>query len=749
MKFSAEHELGGKKFFVSTGVMARQANGAAEVRFADTVVLVAAVSGGMRTEAGFLPLTVDYREKTYAAGKFPGGFYKREGRPTSKEILTMRLVDRSIRPLFPEGYANELQVACIVLSADRAHDPDVLAVNGASAALAVSDIPFLEPIGCVRVGLVDGEFVLNPTHSQRDQGDLDLVVSATKDKVVMVEAGAKELPEERMVEAIVFAQQAARKLAIVIGDLAARCGKPKSTPKLQSLPQGLVEALRERYGEELKRRCFLTDKQTREEALWELRDRAGQELTTEEATPLPCGPVTAWQVRQALDVLEGECVRRALREGRRIDGRGPADIRSVTCEVGVLPRTHGSALFTRGETQALVVTTLGTAYDEQRVDGLVDEYRQRFMVHYNFPPFCVGEVRPMRGPGRREIGHGALAERCLQTVVPPQEEFPYTIRVVSDILESNGSSSMATVCGSTLCLMDAGVPIRDPVAGVAMGLVEEEGSQVILSDILGAEDHFGDMDFKVAGTQHGITGLQMDVKTGGLSEDLLHRVLTQARDGRIHILRVMLLTLPAPREGTSEHAPKIILIRIDREKIGAVIGPGGRIIRKLQEETDSKIDIEDDGTIAISAPTQQGAEAARQAIENLTAEVEIGKVYTGRVTSIKNFGAFVEVLPGREGLVHISELSDSFVDNVEDITKVGAEMEVKVIGIDDQKRIRLSRKAILSGEEDGEASGRRRGRSGGDRDRRRGGRGRPSGSSGSGSSGSGSSGSGSSGSSSS
>lgn len=727
MKFSVEYELGGRKFSVSTGVMAKQANGAAEVRFADTVVLAAAVSGGLRAEATFLPLTVEYREMTYAAGKFPGGFYKREGRPTPKEILTMRLIDRPIRPLFPEGYANELQVVCIVLSADKAHDPDVLAVNAASAALAVSDIPFLEPIGCVRVGLLDGEFILNPTHAQRDQSDLDLVVAATKDKVVMVEAGANELPEERMVEAILYGQQAARQLAIVIGDLAARCGKPKTTPELQSLPEGLIEVLRERYGAEMQRRCFLTGKQTREEALSELREQATQELTAEEN--LPCGPLTAWHIRQGMDELEREVVRRALLEGRRVDGRGPADIRPVTCEVGVLPRTHGSALFTRGETQAMVVTTLGTSYDQQRVDGLIDEYTQRFMVHYNFPPFCVGEVRPMRGPSRREVGHGALAERALQAVVPSEEEFPYTIRVVSDILESNGSSSMATVCGGTLSLMDAGVPIRDPVAGVAMGLVEGEGRQVILSDILGVEDHFGDMDFKVAGTQHGITALQLDVKSGGLNEELLQRVLSQAREGRMHILRVMLTTLPAPRESTSEHAPKIILMHIDPEKIGTVIGPGGRTIRKIQEETDSQIDIEDDGTISISSPTEQGAEAARKAIENLTAEVEIGKVYTGRVTSIKNFGAFVEVLPGREGLVHISELSDDYVESVEDVTRVGAEMKVKVIGIDDQNRIRLSRKAVLRDEEGGgEAGSARRGRPA-NRDRRRDRRGRSSGTS--------------------
>jgi polyribonucleotide nucleotidyltransferase len=693
-----EQELGGQKLTVATGVMAKQANGAAEVRFADTVVLATAVWAGARPEVSFLPLTVEYREMTYAAGKFPGGFYKREGRPTQKEILTMRLIDRSIRPLFPKGLANELQVIVVVLSADKQNDPDVLALNAASAALAVSDIPFQEPVGCVRVGLVDNELVLNPTHSQREGSALDLVVAGTKDKTIMVEAGAREVPEDRMVEAILFGQQAARRLAIMLGDLAARCGKPKGTPTLATLPAGLVEAVQSRYGAELERRCFIAEKTAREEALGELRRQGAEELSV--AGALTAGPVSANQVGQALDGLERDIVRRSIREGRRVDGRGPADIRPITCEVSILPRTHGSALFTRGETQALVVTTLGTAYDEQRVDGLLEEYTQRFMVHYNFPPFCVGEVRPVRGPSRREVGHGALAERALQAVVPPELDFPYTIRVVSDILESNGSSSMATVCGGTLSLMDAGVPISDPVAGVAMGLVEEGGRWVILSDIIGAEDFFGDMDFKVAGTQRGITALQLDVKAGGLNEQVLHQVFAQAREGRLHVLRMMLSVLAAPRQATSEHAPKVVMLKINPEKIGAVIGPGGRVIRKLQEETDSKIEIDDDGTISIAAPTEAGALAARKAIEDLTAEVEVGKVYTGRVTSVKDFGAFVEVLPGREGLVHISELADTFVENVADVTHVGAELQVKVIGIDDQNRIRLSRKAVLRGDQD-------------------------------------------------
>ncbi len=715
MKFSVEHDLGGRKFTVSTGVMAKLANGAAEVRFGDTVVLAAAVAGPPR-QLPFLPLTIDYREKTYAAGKIPGGFFKREGRPTTKEILTMRLTDRPLRPLFPKGFINDLQVISSVLSADKENDPDVLAVNAASAALAVSDIPFQGPIGCVRVGLVDGEFVLNPTHTQRSRSDLDLVVAATKDKVVMVEASAKEVPEDRMTEAVLFGQQAARQLAMVIADLAGRCDKPKFKPELVLLPEGLVDTVRSRYGAELERRCFATGKVARQAALKELRQQAVEELATEE--PTAGKPVTASQVAEAMSEVESEIVRRHLLEGRRIDGRGPTDIRPITCEVGILPRTHGSALFTRGETQAIVLTTLGTSYDEQRITGLLDEYKKHFIVHYNFPPFSVGETRPIRGPGRREIGHGVLTERALQVVVPPQDEFPYTIRLVTDILESNGSSSMASVCGGALSLMDAGVPIRDPVAGIAMGLVEKGDRQVILSDILGTEDHCGDMDFKVAGTQHGITALQLDVKSGGVTEGLLRQVLAQAREGRLQVLRTMLSALPAPRESTSEYAPKIVLIHIDPEKIGAVIGPGGRVIRKLQEETDSQIDIEDDGTIAISSPTAAGAEAAREAIEKLTAEVEVGRIYDGRVTSVKNFGAFVEVLPGREGLVHISELADSFVDNVEDVTHVGAEMKVKVIGIDDQRRIRLSRKAVLR-DEGGSGEDSKSGQQKGERERRR------------------------------
>jgi len=697
VKYSVEHELGGRKFSISTGVMARQANGSAEVRYGDTVVLAAAVAGSRR-DLPFLPLTVDYREKTYAAGKIPGGFFKREGRPTTKETLTMRLTDRPIRPLFPKGFANDLQVISFVLSADQENDPDVLAVNAASAALTISDIPFKEPIGCVRVGLIDGEFLINPTHTQRDTSELDLVVAATKDRVVMVEAAANEVPEERMAQAILLGQKEARQLALVIGDLAARCGKPKFVPEVTVLPEGVVDTVRTRYQAELERRIFAaTSKMERQASLRELRQQAVQELT--EGQPTEGGTLTSSQVEEAFRAVEDEVVRRNLLEGRRVDGREPAEIRPITCEVGVLPRTHGSALFTRGETQAIVLTTLGTSYDEQRITGLLDEYKKHFIVHYNFPPFSVGETRPIRGPGRREIGHGALTERALQVVVPPQEEFPYTIRIVSDILESNGSSSMASICGGALSLMDAGVPIRDPVAGVAMGLVEEGDRQVILSDILGVEDHCGDMDFKIAGTQHGITALQLDVKAGGLTEDLLHRVLAQAREGRLHVLRIMLSALPAPREATSEYAPKILLIHIDPEKIGAVIGPGGRMIRKIQEETDSQIDIEDDGTIAVSSPTAAGAEAARKTIEDITADVEVGRIYDGRVTSVKNFGAFVEILPGREGLVHISELSDSFVENVEDTTKVGAEMQVKVIGIDDQKRIRLSHKAVLLGDD--------------------------------------------------
>jgi len=716
VKYSVECDLGSAKLTLSTGVMARQANGAAVVRYVDTVVLAAAVAGSPR-DVPFLPLTVDYREKQYAAGRIPGGFFKREGRPTTKETLTMRLIDRPIRALFPGGFTNELQIQAIVLSADQENDPDVLAVNAASAALAVSDIPFEETVGCVRVGLLDGEFVLNPTHTQLKNSELDLIVAATKERVIMVEASANEVPEDRMAEAVLFGQRFAREIALMITDLAARCGKPKFEPEMRVVPEGLIEIVRQRYGRELETRCFVSPKAERDEGVSELQQRAVEELTAEES--LPCGPVSEEDVSEALHELERQICRRGLLEGRRVDGRGMAEVRPISCEVGVLPRTHGSALFTRGETQALVVATLGSSYDEQRITGLVEEYTERFMLHYNFPPFCVGEIRPIRGPGRREIGHGALAERSLRAVMPSQEDFPYTIRVVSDVLESNGSSSMATVCGATLCLMDAGVPISDPVAGVAMGLVDDESKQVILTDILGAEDHFGDMDFKIAGTQNGITGLQLDVKAGGLNEELLRRVLAQAKEGRLHILRAMLTTLPQPRETTSEHAPKNILLRINPEKIGLVIGPGGRTIRQIQEQTGSQIDIEDDGTLTIAAPTAEGAEAAEKAVRDLTAEIEVGQVYRGKVTSVRNFGAFVELLPGREGLLHISEISQDYIENIEDAISEGDEVEVKVIGLEEPDRIRLSRKALLSGDSDDGDQQRRPNRPSGGRDRRR------------------------------
>src|SRR3990172_6896437 len=599
-----ERLIGKRTLSIEVGKIAKQADGAAIVRYGDTMVLATAVSAPEeKEEADFFPLTVDYREKMYAAGKFPGGFFKREGRPTLKETLTMRLIDRPIRPLFPETYLREVQVMSMVFSADKENDPDILAMVGASAALSVSSIPFCGPTGSVRVGQINGEFVINPTHSELAMSSMDLVVSGTEEAVMMVEASSKEITEKQIIKAI-------------------------------------------------------------------------------------------------FERIETMVVRdQIIKEGKRPDGRGLTNIRPISCEVGILPRTHGSALFTRGETQAIVVTTLGTTMDEQRVDTIEDEYSKKFMLDYNFPPFCVGEVKPLRGPGRREIGHGALAERALEAVLPPPSKFPYTIRVVSDIMESNGSSSMASVCGGTISMMDAGVPIHAPVAGIAMGLIKEGNSVCILSDILGTEDHLGDMDFKVAGTAKGVTALQMDIKISGITEKIMRDALTQAKEGRLHILQELAKVIENPRPEISVYAPKVIHIKINPEKIGLIIGPGGKNIKKIQEETSAKIEIEDDGTVIISAALTESAQKAKTWIERMTEEVLVGKTYTGKVLSLKEYGAFVEIIPGHDGLVHISELSDSYIEKVEDVVKVGQEIMIKVIGIDDQKRVKLSRKAALKEKE--------------------------------------------------
>ncbi len=686
-----ERPFGAQKLSIETGKLAKQAHGAVVVRQGDTVTLVTAVEGEADEGRDFFPLVVDYREKTYAAGKFPGGFIKREGRPTTKEILTSRLIDRPIRPLFPTHYHNEVQIMGAVLSADKEHDPDVLCMIGASAALHLSPIPLQKPTGSVRVGRINNDFVVMPTHSELEESELDLVVSGTREAITMIEGFAREMSEENMVQAILFAHQNIVTVVDMIEQLRQEAGLELKAQPAASTPNPLVEIFRQRFYDELRQRKQTSGKHNRADSVRELRERIFDEFLPEVDEP----KYTPEQVAAAFDALHERVVRDLILEGKRIDGRGLRQLRPIACEVGVLPRTHGSAIFARGETQALVTTTLGTVSDEQRVDGLIEEYSKKFMLDYNFPPFSVGECRPIRGPGRREIGHGALAERSLKAVIPSPDKFPYTIRVVSDILESNGSSSMASVCGGTLSLMDAGVPISDPVAGISIGLVKEPDRFVLLTDIMGDEDHFGDMDFKVAGTGRGVTGIQLDLKIDGINEEIIRATLDQAREARREILKQMLTTLRQPRSQISDFAPRLIQVRINPEKIGLLIGPGGKTIKGIQETTGAKIDVDDDGTVYISHMDAAQAEVARQKVEALTEEVRVGKVYEGRVTSIKDFGAFIEILPGRDGLCHISELDDKYVDKVENVCKVGDRLQVKVIAIDEQDRIKLSRKALL------------------------------------------------------
>lgn len=693
MAYCKVEKLIGKRILsIEVGKIAKQADGAALVRYGESMVLATAVSAPEENEnAGFFPLTVDYREKTYAAGKFPGGFFKREGRPTLKEILTMRLIDRPVRPLFPETYLKEVQIMSMVLSADKENDPDILAMIGASAALSVSSIPFHGPTGSVRVGRVNGEFVINPTHSELAMSSMDLVVSGTEDAVTMVEASSKEVSEKEMVDAIMYGHTFIKEIVQLQRELQAKCGKEKQAVPPEKIDTNLLEGIKKKYYAQIAMKNQTPGKDARKLALKEVLNQIINEYCTDTE-----GAPAKNTIKAIFERIETVVVRdQIVKEGKRPDGRGLRGIRPITCEVGILPRTHGSALFTRGETQALVVVTLGTTMDEQKVDTLEEEYSKKFMLDYNFPPFCVGEVKPLRGPGRREIGHGALAERALEAVLPQAGKFPYTIRIVSDIMESNGSSSMATVCGGTLSMMDAGVPINAPVAGIAMGLVKEGDSVCILSDILGTEDHLGDMDFKVAGTAQGVTALQMDIKIAGITEKIMRDALTQAQEGRLHILQELGKVIEKPRGEISVYAPKVVRIKINPEKIGMVIGPGGKMIKKIQEETGAKIEIEDDGTVIISAVGGESVQKAKTWIERMTEEIEVGRTYAGKVLSLKEYGAFVEILPGHDGLVHISELSDGYVEKVEDVVQVGQEIMIKVIGIDDQKRVKLSRKAAL------------------------------------------------------
>jgi polyribonucleotide nucleotidyltransferase len=689
---TVERTIGDRTISIETGRLAKQASGAVVVRLGDMMTLVATVAAPGREGLDFFPLTVDYREKYYVAGKFPGGFIKREGRPTTKEILSSRLIDRPIRPLFPDSYREEVQIQAGPIASDRLNDPDVPSIIGASATLLLAQVPFNGPIGAIRLGRVDGQLIPFPTAVEIKESDLDLVVASTNRAVVMIEGFGFEVPESEMFEAIMTAHRLNQELIGLQLDLLSAAGLP-APQKIEPVDDPLVQTLYDRFGTEMRSRKQIQLKAERNAAVKELAEIILTDYAAQEGENVP----TPADLKTAFHGLEARVVRELLLEGHRPDGRGPKDIRPIQCEVGILPRAHGSAIFQRGETQALVTSVLGTGADEQRIDDIMGEFSKKFYLDYNMPPFAVGEVRPIRGPGRREIGHGALAERCVAPVIPDSSRFPYTIRVVSDILESNGSSSMASVCGATLSLMDAGVPISDPVGGISIGLVQDDatGRHTLLTDIIGDEDHYGEMDFKVAGTQRGVTGIQLDLKNQGISEHVIRETLDQAREARLEILRAMLRAIKRPRDEISANAPRLIQIQINPEKIGSIIGPGGKTIRRLQEETGAKIDIEDTGIVTLSSIDASGAEAARDRIQAMTEGVQVGKIYEGRVASIKDFGAFVEILPGKDGLVHISELSEGYVNNVSDICRIGDTMLVKVIAVDDQDRVKLSRKAAF------------------------------------------------------
>lgn len=688
--YSFEMELGGRKLVIENGKMAKQANGAVLVRYGDTVVLVTATaSAEPREGVDFFPLTVDYEEKMYAAGKIPGGFIKREGRPSSDAILCARLIDRPIRPLFPKGYRNDVQIVATVMSVEQDNAPELAAMIGASAALTVSDIPFNGPIAGVRVGRVNDEFVINPTEEQRKVSTLNLTVAGSYDAVMMVEAGANELPEEVILDAILFGHQEIKRIVEFQNEIRNECGKEKRKAKLFTVPEELMTAVRDYTKDRLDEATRNPDKLDRDAHIADINAEAMEHFLVEY-------PEMDKEIAIALHDIEKEIVRRMItHEKIRPDGREVEEVRPVSCEVGLLPRTHGSGLFTRGQTQILTVTTLGPLGDEQIIDGLGPETTKHYIHHYNFPGYSVGEAKPIRSPGRREIGHGALAERALVPVIPTTEEFPYTIRLVSEVLESNGSSSMGSVCGSTLSLMNAGVPIKRPVSGVAMGLVKEGDKYTILTDIQGMEDALGDMDFKVAGTTEGVTAIQMDIKVAGIDRDILYSALQQAKRGRAFILGKMLECIDKPAAELSPYAPRVETIKIKVDKIRDVIGTGGKVVKKIIDETGVQIDIHEDGNIFISSVDAESMEKARQMIEDIVREVEVGEVYTGKVTRLMKFGAFIEVLPGKEGLCHISQLADHRVEKVEDVVQVGDQLQVKVVEIDDKGRVNLSHKACL------------------------------------------------------
>lgn len=693
-----EREIGGRTLSIETGKIARQAHGAVMVQYGETVVLVATATAPPRFEdIDFFPLTVDYREKQSAAGKFPGGFIKREGRPSTKETLTARQIDRPIRPLFPDGYFQEVQVMANIVSADQDNDPDVLAMIGASAALSISKIPFQGPIGACRLGRVDGKFVLNPTYAQLAESDLSLLLGGRKDAMNMIEVEAGELSEEVIADAIATAQKTVSQVCEMIDELREKVGVEKEIP-LREMDEELAAEITAKISDKLYELKQTEDKQQRKTAVKELFDSVKEEYCGDGKPDSPDPRCDKVMLKAILDKIEKGVVRKLLLEGKRVGGRAYDQVRQIECEVGILPRTHGSALFTRGETQSLVSVTLGTVRDAQKVDGLQEEHSQTFMLHYNFPPYSVGECRAIRGPGRREIGHGALAEKALIGVRPPTEKFAYTIRIISDITESNGSSSMASVCGGTLALMDAGVPITRPVAGISVGMVttDDNSRYELLTDIVGEEDHYGDMDFKVAGTVNGITAIQLDIKAEGLEHSVMVEALQRAKTARMDILKRMAETISEPKPELSVYAPKLISIQIDPEFIGRIIGPGGKVIKGIQEETKTTIEIEEDGTIFISSVGGDGHLKAKDIIESMTTPPQVGRIYEkAKVVSVKDFGVFVEITPGVEGLCHISELSDGYVKSVDEVCKQGDLIPVKLLLIDDQGRFKLSRKAAL------------------------------------------------------
>ncbi len=683
-------DFGGRPFSIETGKVARQANGSVLVRYGETVVLVTAVTSDKKREGlDFVPLTVNYLEMTYAAGRIPGGFLKREGRPSDHETLISRFIDRPLRPLFPKGFQNEIQIIATVLSADQDNDPSILGMIGASAALSLSNIPFDGPIAGAKVGWIDGEYVLNPTHDELEMSDIDLFVAGSEDAIIMVEGSAKEVKEEEILEAILFGHQSLKPVIGLQNQLKLASGTTPKEFELKRPEEAIYEKVEAIAQERLREAFYIREKTKRKERLEETLQWTVQECGAEDED-------SQKMVKAALEEINRKLVRRLiLEEKKRIDGRNFSEIRPISCEVGILPRTHGSALFTRGETQVLAVVTFGTSEDEQKINSLTGETYKSFMLHYNFPPFSVGEVSFLRAPSRREIGHGALAERAILPVLPSSENFPYTIRIVSEVLESNGSSSMATVCGASLSLMDAGVPIKAPIAGIAMGLILEKGEVAVLSDILGDEDHFGDMDFKVAGTAEGVTAIQMDIKIRGVSKEVMRSVLDQAREGRLHILGKMKETISEPRKDLSRHAPRIVTLQVKQDKIRDIIGPGGKNIRSIVDQTGVKVDVEDSGLVKLASPNYEAIEKAIYMIKRLTQEVEVGGLYTGKVKRILGFGAIVELFPGTDGLVHISQLAETHVKEVSDVLKEGDEVLVKVIDIDPQGRIRLSRKAAL------------------------------------------------------